>query len=411
MELAEYRDRFPILEHTTYLINHSLGAMPAVAEERVAEYARMWRERGIRAWAEGWWELPLTVGDQIGRIIGAAPGSTVMHQNVAIAEAVVLSCFRPVDPHRNRVVYEEGNFPSVRYLYQAQPDLDVVVVPDDEAILETIDERTLLVPITHVLFKTAEIQNVEAIVRRAHEFGAYVVLDAYQSAGIVPLDVAALNVDFAVGGSVKWLCGGPGNGWLYVRPDLAAVLEPTFMGWQAHARPFAFEPELEDADGGARFLTGPPDGPPLYAAAAGYDLIEEDGVERLTGTPNVPALYAATAGYDLIEEIGVERIRENSVRQTQLLIELLDDAGFEVGSPRDAARRGGTITVRTPGFEAVHKELSERQILCDFRPDAGLRLGPHYYNTDDELRFAVSQIAEIVRNRTYERHLGAAARF
>jgi kynureninase len=384
MELTSYRDRFSILEHTTYLINHSLGAMPAAAEERVAEYARTWRERGIRAWAEGWWDMPLTVGGQIGRIIGAPPGSTVMHQNVAVAEAIVVSCFRPVDPHRNRVVYEEGNFPSVRYLYQAQPELDVVVVPDDRAILEAIDERTLLVPITHVLFKTAEIQDVEAIVRRAHEFGAHVVLDAYQSAGIVPLDVTALNVDFAVGGSVKWLCGGPGNGWLYVRPDLADVLEPTFMGWQAHARPFGFEPELEYADGAARFLTG---------------------------TPNVPALYAATAGYDLIEEIGVERIRNHSVRQTQLLIDLLDEAGFEVGSPRDPARRGGTVTVRTPEFAAVHKELAERQILCDFRPDAGLRLGPHYYNTDDELRFAVEQISEIVRTGAFERHLGAAARF
>jgi kynureninase len=383
-DLTSYRDRFPILEHTTYLINHSLGAMPAAAEQRIAEYARTWKERGIRAWAEGWWEMPLTVGDQIGRIIGASPGSTVMHQNVAVAEAVVVSCFRPVDPHRNRVVYEEGNFPSVRYLYQAQPELDVVVVPDDKAIVDAIDERTLLVPITHVLFKTAEIQDVERIVRRAHEFGAHVVLDAYQSAGIVPLDVTALNVDFAVGGSVKWLCGGPGNGWLYVRPDLAGVLEPTFMGWQAHARPFGFEPELEYADGAARFLTG---------------------------TPNVPALYAGTAGYDVIEEIGVEGIRENSVRQTQLLIDLLDEAGFEVGSPRDAARRGGTVTVRTPEFEAVHKELAERQILCDFRPDAGLRLGPHYYNTDEELRFAVAQIAEIVQTGAYERHLGATARF
>jgi kynureninase len=383
-DLTSYRDRFPILEHTTYLINHSLGAMPAAAEERVAEYARTWKERGIRAWAEGWWEMPLTVGDQIGRIIGAPPGSTVMHQNVAVAEAIVVSCFRPVDPHRNRVVYEEGNFPSVRYLYQAQPELEVVVVPDDEAIVEAIDERTLLVPITHVLFKTAEIQDVEAIVRRAHEVGAHVVLDAYQSAGIVPLDVTALNVEFAVGGSVKWLCGGPGNGWLYVRPDLAAVLEPTFIGWQAHARPFGFEPELEYAQGAARFLTG---------------------------TPNVPALYAATPGYDLIEEIGVGRIRESSIRQTELLIDLLDDAGFEVGSPRDPARRGGTVTVRTPEFEAVHKELAERQILCDFRPDAGLRLGPHYYNTDDELRYAVGQIAEIVETRVYERHLGATARF
>jgi kynureninase len=384
MSLTDYRDRFPILRETTYLINHSLGAMPAAAEERLLEYARTWRERGIRAWAEGWWELPLTVGDQIGRIIGAPPGSTVMHQNVAIAEAVILSSFRPVDPGRNRVVYEEGNFPSVRYLYQAQPELDAVVVPDDAAIVEAIDERTLLVPITHVLFKTGEIQDVAAIVRRAHEVGAHVVLDAYQSAGIVPLDVTGLNVDFAVGGSVKWLCGGPGNGWLYVRPDLAEVLEPTFVGWQAHARPFGFEPELEYAQGAARFLTG---------------------------TPNVPAHYAGTAGYDLIEEIGVDRIRENSLWQTTLLIDLLDDAGFEIASPRDPERRGGTVTVRTPEFEAVHRELAERRILCDFRPDVGLRLGPHYYNTEDELRSTVAQIAEIVETGAYERHLGATARF
>jgi len=384
MDLAAYRDRFPILRETTYLINHSLGAMPAAAEERLAEYAATWKARGIRAWAEGWWDMPVTVGDQIGRIIGAPAGSTVMHQNVAVAEAIILSCFRPVDPRRNRVVYEEGNFPSVRYLYQAQPDLEVVVVPDDGAIVEAIDERTLLVPVTHVLFKTAEIQDVAAITQRAHEVGAHVILDAYQSVGIVPLDVAALNVDFAVGGSVKWLCGGPGNGWLYVRPDLAEVLEPTFVGWQAHARPFAFAPELEYADGAARFLTG---------------------------TPNVPALYAATAGYDLIEEIGVERIRENSLRQTQLLIELVDSAGFEVASPRDPKRRGGTVTVRTPEFEAVHRELAARQILCDFRPDAGLRLGSHYYNTDDELRYALAQIREIVETGAYVRHLGAVARF
>ena len=384
MELTAYRDCFPILEHTTYLINHSLGAMPSEAERRVLEFTRAWKERGIRAWAEGWWQMPLTVGDQIGRIIGAPPGSTVMHQNVAVAEAVVVSCFRPVDPRRNRVVYEEGNFPSVRYLYQAQPELEVVVAPNDEAIVEAIDERTLLVPVTHVLFKTGEIQDIAAITRRAHEVGAHVVLDAYQSAGIVPLDVTALNVDFAVGGSVKWLCGGPGNGWLYVRPDLAAVLEPTFTGWQAHARPFGFEPELEYAAGSARFLTG---------------------------TPNVPALYAATAGYDLIEEIGVERIRQNSLRQTQLLSELAEDAGFELASPRDPNRRGGTLTIRTPEFQAVHRELSERQILCDFRPDAGIRLGPHYYNTDDELRFAVGEMVQIVTSGAYERHLGAAARF
>ncbi len=381
-DLLDHRSEFPILEHTTYLINHSLAAMPAKVEERLAEYARMWRERGIRSWGEGWWTMPMTVGDQVARIIGGPPGSTVMHQNVAVAEAIVLSCFFPIG-ERNRVVYERANFPSVRYLYQAQPDLEVVVCEDEGAIVDAIDERTLLVPISHVLFKTGEIQEIEPIIRRAHEVGAHVILDCYQSAGIVPFDVSALDVDFAVGGSVKWLCGGPGNGWLYVRPDLADRLQPTYTGWQAHERPFGFEEEMEYAAGAARFLSG---------------------------TPNVPALYAATPGYDLIEEVGVDRIRANSLRQTQLLIDLADAAGFEVRSPRDAVRRGGTVTVHVPEFAAVHRELTEREILCDFRPDAGIRLGPHYFTSDDELRHAIAQIGEIVESGAYERHLGAVAR-
>jgi kynureninase len=387
-ELLAYRDRFPILRDTVYLINHSLAAMPAAAEDNLLEYARMWRERGIRSWGEGWWEMPVTVGDQLARIMGGAPGTIVMHQNVTVAEEVVLSCFRTDALRdggvRNRVVYEEANFPSVRYLYQAQPDLEVVTVEDDRAIVDAIDERTLLVPISHVLFKNAEIQDVEPIIRKAHEMGAYVVLDCYQSAGVVPFDLTALDVDFAVGGSVKWLCGGPGAGWLYVRPDLAERLEPTFVGWQGHARPFAFEPELEYAPGVRRFLTG---------------------------TPNVPALYAASAGYDVIEEVGVERIRERSLRLTSLLMELLDDAGFEISSPREAERRGGTILVRTPDDPAVHRELGERGIICDFRPDAGIRLGPHFYNSEDELRHTVAQLVDIVESGAFARHAGAAARF
>ena len=286
-----YRDEFPILAETTYLINHSLGAMPRRVEERLREYARTWATRGIRAWAEGWWTMPSTVGDQIGRIVGAPPDSTVMHQNVAVAAGVALSCFRPAGD-RHRVVYADGEFPSVRYLLQAQPELEVVVCEDEAAVVGAIDERTLVVLVSHVLFRTGEIQDVDSIVHAAHAAGAHVLLDAYQSAGIVPLDVTASRVDVAVGGSVKWLCGGPGNGWLYVRPDLAERLEPTLTGWQAHARPFAFEPEMELAAGAARFLTG---------------------------TPNVPALYAATPGYDLIEEIGVDRIRASSLRQTAML--------------------------------------------------------------------------------------------
>jgi kynureninase len=368
-DLLDYRGDFPILAETSYLINHSLGAMPAAAEERLLAYARSWNTRGVRAWEEGWWELPLTVGDQLGRLIGAPPGSVSMHQNVTLAEAVVVSCFR-FDQERRRIVYEQGNFPSVRYLYQAQArnGAEIVVAPDDEGVVAAIDERTLLVPVTHVLFRTGQIQDVEAIVARAHEAGALVVLDAYQSVGTVPLDVTALGVDFAVGGSVKWLCGGPGAAWLYVRPGLAETLEPALTGWQAHARPFAFEPEQDYAEGAWRFLTG---------------------------TPNVPALYAATAGYDVVEEVGIERIRTRSLEQTRLLVGLFQEAGFDVGSPRDPARRGGTVVVGVPDSERVGRELVARGILCDWRPEVGLRLGPHFFNTDDELRFAVEQIREL----------------
>ena len=388
MDVADYRDRFPILAETTYLINHSLGAMPAAAEERVIDYARTWKTRGIRAWGEGWWDLPLTVGDQIGRIVGARPGSVCMHQNVTVALAVVLSCFR-LEPEsrtteRNRIVYLEGEFPSVRYLLQAQPSVEVEVVPDLDALLDAIDERTLLVPISHVLFKVAELQDVTGIQKRAAAVGAHVVLDAYQSAGAVPLDVHRLGVSFALGGSVKWLCGGPGAGWLYVRPDLIGTLEPALVGWQGHARPFAFEPELEYAEGIARFLTG---------------------------TPNVPALYAATAGYDVVEEVGVDAIRRRSLDLTDHLIRRADAAGFEVTSQREPSRRCASVTIRMPGFEGVHRELAARQVLCDVRPDVGLRLGPHFFNTEEELDHAIGEIEQIVASGAHERHLGVAARF
>jgi kynureninase len=372
-ELTAYRERFPILAETTYLISHSLGPMPLGARARLDAYADTWMKRGIRAWGEGWWETPITVGDQIARLIGAPPGSTVMHQNVTVASAVVLSCF-PFAGERRRIVYGDGEFPSVRYLHQAQADrgAEVVVLTTNEELVEAIDERTQLVLLSHVLFKTGRIQDVEPVIERAHEVGAHVLLDSYQSVGTVPLDVGALGVDFATGGSVKWLCGGPGAGWLYIRPDLAERLEPTLVGWQGHADPFAFEPELRYASGASRFLTG---------------------------TPNVPALYAATAGYDIIEEIGVAPIRERSLELTDRLIGLLDEAGFEIVSPREPELRGGTVVVRVPEAPAVHAELQRREILCDFRPDVGLRLGPHFFTTEEELEVTVAAISEIAATR------------
>jgi kynureninase len=378
-ELLSYRGQFPILETTNYLINHSLGAMPRRTYDRLREYAEVWATRGIRAWNEGWWEMPVATGDKVARIIGADPGSVVMHQNVSICQSVILSCF-DLRGRRNKIVYEAMNFPSVMYVYEAHAKAAgarIVEVPSDDGItidtqrmVDAIDDQTLLVPISHVLFKSAYIQDVRPIVEKAHRVGALVVLDCYQSAGTVPFSVKDLDVDFATGGSVKWLCGGPGAGYLYVRPELRETLEPKVTGWMAHRAPFAFEPGEVD-----------------YAS----------GIQRFQhGSPAIPTLYAAESGYDLVNEIGVERIRAKSLRQTTRLIELADERGWRVHSPRRAEQRGGSVILDVPRADAVTRELEARHVLVDYRPGAGIRLGPHFFNTDDEVDSAVAEIQSIL---------------
>ncbi|HEX6184981.1 MAG TPA: aminotransferase class V-fold PLP-dependent enzyme [Pyrinomonadaceae bacterium] len=395
-ELLEWRREFPILESATYLISHSLGAMPRRAHERLQAYADTWATRGVRAWAEGWWEMPLTVGDEVARIIGADPGTVAMHQNVSVCQSLILSCFDTTpETRRNKIVYSELEFPSVMYVYEAHArdgrfrvhkvkSEDGVTAPL-EATLAAIDEETLLVPVSHVLFKSASLQDARAITRRAHEVGALVVLDTYQSAGTVPFSVKELDVDFCTGGSVKWLCGGPGAGYLYVAPRLHQSLEPKVTGWMAHAAPFAFE-----------------DGPITYA---------EGPARFLHGSPAVPALYAAESGYKIINEIGVERIREKSVRQTQRLIELCEESGLRVTSPRDPARRGGTITVAADHAPAVTRELIRREIIVDYRPGAGIRISPHFYTKDEELELVVREMRSILDTRAYAAHEAAGAAF
>ncbi|HEY0171247.1 MAG TPA: aminotransferase class V-fold PLP-dependent enzyme [Pyrinomonadaceae bacterium] len=395
-ELLEWRREFPILEGATYLISHSLGAMPRRAHERLQAYADTWATRGVRAWAEGWWEMPLTVGDEVARIIGADAGTVAMHQNVSVCQSLILSCFDTTpETRRNKIVYSELEFPSVMYVYEAHArdgrfrihkvkSEDGVTAPL-EATLAAIDEETLLVPVSHVLFKSASLQDARAITRRAHEVGALVVLDTYQSAGTVPFSVKDLDVDFCTGGSVKWLCGGPGAGYLYVAPRLRQTLEPKVTGWMAHAAPFSFE-----------------DGPIQYA---------EGAARFLHGSPAVPALYAAESGYKIINEIGVEKIREKSVRQTQRLIELAEEAGFRVTSPRDPARRGGTITVAADHAPAVTRELIRREFIVDYRPGAGIRISPHFYTKDEELELVVREMRRILDTRAYAAHEAAGAAF
>ncbi len=368
---GRWRPLFPILGTSTYLISNSLGAMPRATRDKLDEYADAWATRGVRAWEEGWWDLPLTVGDLVAPLIGAPPGTVTMHQNVSLAEAIVLSCFEP-SGKRNKIVCEDGNFPSVMYFYAAQRGLRLVTVPV-ERLVDAIDAETLLVPTSHVLFRNAYIQDIAPVIEKAHRVGARVVLDCFHSAGVLPFSVERLGVDFAVGGCLKWLCGGPGNGWLYVRKDLLDTLEPAITGWAAHEAPFAFAmPPIRRTSGARRFLQG---------------------------TPHVPCLYAAMEGLRIIREVGVEGIRAHSMKLTAILLECTLEMGLESPTPRDPARRGGTVTVNPPDAQAIAMALLERNYLIDYRPDAGIRIAPHFYTTEEECDAVMSEIAALAKRR------------
>jgi len=377
-DLLAWRDEFPILSRTTYLISNSLGAMPRSVPEALGTYADDWATEGVRSWeTRGWFTLPIDVGDEIAPLLGAPAGSVSTQGNVTLASAVIASCF-DFSGKRNKIVCSTLNFPSIVYLYRQQERrgarLHLVDSPDGihvplEAMLEAIDEHTALVPISHVIFKSAFIQDVEAIVRRAHEVGALVALDTYQSTGAMPVDVSGWDVDFALGGTLKWLCGGPGVAYLYVKPELAETLEPALTGWMAHSSPFAFDPgPIERNQGAWRFGNG---------------------------TPAIPALRACRPGLKILNEVGVEAIRANSLRQTRRIIDAADEHGWTVNTPRDDAARGGTVSIMVPDCERVSRELLGRDILIDFRPGAGIRLSPHFYNTDDEIDHAIAVIAEL----------------
>ncbi len=376
-DLLRYRAQFPILEETTYLISNSLGAMPRAVYDAAREYCDTWAHRGVRAWEDKWWMMAAELADDIAGLMNAAPGSVSLHLNVTLCQATVASCF-DFSGRRNKVVFSDLNFPSVMYFWHAQRarGARVEVVPTDgihvptDRLVAAIDEQTLLVPISHVIFRSAYINDAQAIVERAHQVGAHVVLDTFQSLGTVPVDVQALKVDFACGGVLKWLCGGPGVAYLYVRPDLALKLEPTITGWIAHETPFLFEV-----------------GPQCYTRTS----------YRFTnGTPNIPALYTAWPGVKIVREVGVEKIRAKSKRQVARLIGLADEHGWRVNTPRDPERRGGTVSIDMPRAQEVCTELIRRNILVDYRPNAGVRMSPHFYTRDEELDAAVSAVEEIL---------------
>lgn len=375
-DLLSWRPKFPILASKTYLINNSLGAMPASVNDALAEYTNLWATQGVVAW-DTWLPEVANTAAILEDIIHAPRGSMTMCQNVTNALAEILSCLEYESP-RNQIVYCAGEFPTVEYLLDGQRRLGAEIlrigrnplVFPAEGVMKAISDRTVLVVLSHVLFRTAELVDVRPFVKKAHELGALVVLDAYQSMGAVPFDVTELDVDFLVGGSVKWLCGGPGAGYLYAHPKIVERLEPRFAGWFSHARPFGFEaPPIEYAEGIARF-TG--------------------------GTPNIPAYYQAREGYKIVREVGIDAIRENAKHQTQLIMDSALKRGYVVNTPREFAQRGNHVTVDVPSAQHVKEELIRRGFVIDYRPGAGIRIAPHFYNTDEECMAILDEIAAIL---------------
>jgi kynureninase len=383
-DLERWRDEFPILSRSVYMINNSLGAMPRQTARNLAAYADAWATRGVRAWEDRWWEMPAEVGNRIARIIGAASGSISMHENVTTAHLVALSCLRPSDIRR-RIVCTAMDFPSMVYLFRGQEangfELRVVPAEDDltirtDRMLDTIDQTTAVVAFSHVLFRTSYIMDAAAIVARAYEVGAAVILDTYQSAGIIPVHVADLGVDFAVGGCLKWLCGGPGNAFLYTRPDLVKTMRPALTGWVSHPNPFAF-----DVDETA---------------------LRDDALHMMNGTPAIPAYYAALAGLDIINEVGVDRIRAKSKALTARLLARIDECGFTSAASRDPERLAGTVAVSVPDAALVARTLKAREFIVDYRPPVGVRISPHFYNTIDEVDAIMAEIESIVATKDYD---------
>ena len=377
-DLLRWRSEFPIVDTCTYLVSHSLGAMPRKTADYLQQFADTWSRRGVRAWHEGWWEIGRETGNILAPILGVAPNTISMHQNVTVAQGIVASCFS-FDGPRRRIVMSDLEFPSNHYLFEGfrRYGAEIVYVPsadpvrlDLQRFLDAIDEHTILVPLSFVLFKSAFVTDVRAVIEKAHAVGAHVVVDAYQGAGTVPMDLAGWEADFAVGGSVKWLCGGPGAGYLYVRPDLAERVRPALIGWAAHESPFDF------ATGPVRHAANP---------------------ERFqSGTPNVPSLYSARAGYEIVAEIGVEAIRRRSLALTRRIIDQAQAEGYRLNTPLDDRERGGSVILDVPNAKTVADELIRRDVIIDYRPGAGIRMAPHFYNTDAEIDHAMATLREIV---------------
>jgi kynureninase len=372
--LSTVRAEFPLLETCVYLNSNSTGAIPRGAKAALDEYWRTVEQWRDEAWNQ-WWDDLHAYADELASLINAPAGSVVCDANVSTLFSRVMSCFDYRD--RPRVVTSNREFPSLPHILRAfeRYGAEPVIVPsrdgveiDAERLVREIDERTQLVCVSHATFETGALLDVAPIVRRAREVGALVVLDAYQSVGVVPLDVKASGVDLVLGGAHKWLCGSCESAFLYIRPALLPHLRPAATGWIASADPMSFGPPKGWATDARRFAGG---------------------------TPAVlPALFSRP-GLAIIRDLGVSAIRRQSLVQTDYIIDRADQAGLVVVTPRPHERRGGIVALRFPGDETVARQLIASGFVCSYR--GGLRIAPHFYNTDEEVDQFVDELVRRAR--------------
>jgi kynureninase len=383
-DLNLIRKEFPILKRCVYLISNSLGAVPKKAMENLQQFYQMWAEEGVSAWQKEWWDLSQKVGNQVAYFLGAGEDEVTMTPNATHCHWVALSTkFLAKDERRKKIIMTDHDFPSIIYAVSkisdfrgwkleivksnGQPGIDV------EDILKRIDEKTLFVATSHVYFKSAYIQDIKQISARAREVGALTLIDGYHAPGIIPLDVKKLDVDFYIGGCLKWLCGGPGNAFLYVRPELSENLQPQLTGWFAHREPFLFAQEMEYARGGQKFMSG---------------------------TPPVPCLYTARSGLEILKKIGIPEIRDKSLSLTELIIKKAKERGYRLFTPEENNLRGGSVSISLPHAFPLKQALEKRGIKVDFRrgkdkePDV-IRVGPHFYTKNEEIDILFREIDAI----------------
>lgn len=390
-DIDAIRENFPILANCVYLISNSLGAVPRTASAELERYYSLWSEWGVEAWEKEWWEMSRKVGDSLAVLLGAPPDTVTMMPNATTAHWVALSgLFSEKGKKRNKIVVSERDFPSTLYAVGSIAEtmgwhVDIVQGPvnsllDSEKIIEHLDEETLVVATSHVCFKSAAIQDVKSICRRAAEVGAVSIIDGYHAPGVIEVDVRNIGADFYIGGCLKWLCGGPGNAFLYVRPGINREIEPRLTGWFAHKNPFEFSTEMEYTHGSYKFMSG---------------------------TPPVPCLYAAKAGLEMIHSIGTEQIRRNSLMLTDMIFREASNRGFGIYTPEDKDKRAGAVSLEIPHGGAVKQALSQRKFIVDFRkggehePDT-IRVAPHFYNRPQEILNFFAEVDDIISSGAYK---------